>query len=149
MTEDRNLELNTVIQRFSASSKALDELQERISALSHTSDALTKSNAGIQEATTLIRKFVSEISNVTEGLHRSNTGIQIAVEAASKLLHGTEVNQIKVSVDQILAAIQTQLTAANSELRNSKANEGRVQQELADLKKRIATLSSRAQKKIG
>jgi len=149
MTEEKNLELNAVIQRFSASSKALDELQERISALSHISDAFTKSNAGIQEATTLIQKFVSEISNVTEGLRLSNTGIQIAVEAASKLLHGTEVSQIKVSVDQILATIQTQLTAANSELSNSKANEQRLQQELTDLKKRIATLPSRAQKKIG
>lgn len=148
MSDDKSIELTAVIERFSKSTKTLDDLSERISMLSNTSDALAKNTTGITEATALIQKFVTEVSTVTNSLRVSNTGIQQAVEAASKYLQGKDLIQMKTVIDQIHELLQKQLISVTAELQDARDRGDKIQQELVELKKKFLSLPSRVQKKF-
>jgi len=149
MSDDKNLELKSIIQKFSQSTSALDSLTEKISSLSRTSDEIGKSGAGITESHVQIRRVVDEIGALSKELKRANIAVEGALTSVASFLRGTELGAMKQGIDRVEGILTKQLSAVTSELHDLRIKEQQIASEFSQLKGKVAALPEKAKKKFG
>jgi uncharacterized coiled-coil DUF342 family protein len=149
MSDDKNLELKSIIQKFSQSTSALDSLTEKISSLSRTSDEIGKSEAGISKSHLQIKRIADEIELLSKELKRANTAVEGALTSVATFLHGSELGGMKQGIDQIVGILTLQLTVTTDELKELRIKEQQVSSELSQLKGKVSGLPEKAKKKFG
>lgn len=149
MSDDKNLELKSIIQKFSQSTSALDSLTEKIGSLSRTSDEIGKSGAGISQSHLQIKRIADEIEVLSKELKRANTAVEGALTSVATFLHGTELGTMKQGVDRIEGILTLQLTATANDLRVLRIKEQETNSELLILKGKVKAMPDRAKNKYG
>lgn len=142
MADEKSLELRSLIRRFTDSTEALDGLNERMKSLSATAETLTRTNTGVSEMSEQMRKFVEETSRLVILLSGAIEKVQSAVEKSVNLLDGEDLSDVKKSLAQIQALLESQQAKTQVELEQAKV-------EVANLSAQLVTLQTNTAIKLG
>ena len=147
MSEDKSLELRSLVRRFTESTEALDGLNQRMNSLSATSETLTRTNTGVTEMSGQMRKFVEEASRVAILLRGATEKVQSAVEKSVQLLDGGDLSEVKAAMSDIKVLLEKQTGEAQVKLAKANSEVARLTAELAQVQLKIANLPPKVKKK--
>lgn len=147
MSDDKSLELRSLVRRFTESTEALDGLNERMKSLSATAETLTRTNTGVSEMSGQMRRFVEEASRVAILLRGATEKVQSAVEKSVHLLDGGDLSQVKAEMRDIKALLEKQSKESQAELAKANSEVARLTAELAQVQLKIANLPPKVKKK--
>lgn len=147
MSDDKSLELRSLVRRFTESTEALDGLNERMKSLAATTETLTRTNTGVSEMSGQMRRFVEEASSVTILLRGATEKVQSAVEKSVHVLDGGDLSEVKAEMRDIKALLEKQSKESQVELAKAKSEVARLTAELAQVQLKIANLPPKVKKK--
>lgn len=147
MSDDKSLELRSLVRRFTESTEALDGLNERMKSLSTTAETLTRTNTGVTEMSGQMRNFVEEASRVALLLRSATEKVQDAVEKSVHLLDGGDLSEVKAAISDIKVLLDKQTGEAQVELTKANSEVARLTAELAHVQLKIANLPPKVKKK--
>lgn len=147
MSDDKSLELRSLVRRFTESTEALDGLNERMKSLSATAETLTRTNTGVSEMSGQMRRFVEEASSVAILLRGATEKVQSAVEKSVHLLDGGDLSEVKAEIRDIKALLEKQTNESQAELAKANSEVARLTGELAQVQLKIANLPPKVKKK--
>jgi multidrug resistance efflux pump len=147
MSDDKSLELRSLVRRFTESTEALDGLNERMKSLSATAETLTRTNTGVSEMSGQMRRFVEEASRVAILLRGATEKVQSAVEKSVHLLDGGDLSEVKAEMRDIKALLEKQSKESQAELTKANSEVARLTAELAQVQLKIANLPPKVKKK--
>jgi multidrug resistance efflux pump len=154
MSDDKPLELRSIIRRFADSTEALDGLNERMKSLAATAETLAHTNAGVSEMAGQMRSFVEEASRVGVLLSGAIEKVQRVIEMSVHFLDGGDLSEVKAEMHNIKALLENQLRESqvelarvNSELAKRESEFARLAAQLAQVQVKLAKLPPRVKKK--
>jgi chromosome segregation ATPase len=147
MSDDKSLELRSLVRRFTESTEALDGLNERMKSLSATAETLSRTNTGVSEMSGQMRRFVEEASSVTVLLRDATEKVQSAVEKSVHVLDGGDLREVKAELRGIKALLEKQSKESQAELAKANSEVARLTAELAQVQLKIANLPPKVRKK--
>lgn len=147
MSDDKSLELRSLVRRFTESTEALDGLNERMKSLAATAETLSRTNTGVSEMSEQMRRFVEQASSVTILLRGATEKVQSAVEKSVHVLDGGDLSEVKAEMRDIKAFLEKQSKESQVELAKAKSEVARLTAELAQVQLKIANLPPKVKKK--
>jgi len=147
MSDEKSLELRSLVRRFTESTEALDGLNERMKSLSATAEILTRTNTNVSEMSVQMQRFVEEASRVAILLHGATEKVQSAVERSVHLLDGGDLSEVKAEMRDIKALLEKQSKESQAELAKANSEVARLTAELAQVQLKIANLPPKVKKK--
>jgi chromosome segregation ATPase len=149
MTDDKNLELKSVIAKFNQSSSALDSLTEKISALNSASAEISRAEKGISESHQQVARVADEITALSKELRVANSLVRQAIESVASFLNATELGAMKVGIDQISEAVNNQIQGLNQKLSENTRNEIDLNSRITALQTKIDSVPEKMKNKLG
>ena len=149
MTDEKNLELKSIIAKFNQSSAALDSLTEKLGVLSGASNEITRAEAGITESHLQVRRMADEVKVISIELKRANVSVENALESVATFLHGTELSTMRQGIEKISDALENQIQELNKKLEDKSQSEKNLVDHISTLQARINAVPEKMKKKLG
>ena len=149
MTDEKNLELKSVIAKFNQSSSALDALTERLSKLNDANNEISRAEQGISESHRQVKRVADEVTALSKELRIANSMVRQAMESVASFLNATELGAMKQGIDQILTSVNSQNQDLSKKVADGVKAEAELNSQIAALKSKIDAVPEKLKKKLG
>ena len=122
----------SVAERFSAATAALDTLHRRIGSLAGAQEHQDAMSDAITEASKQLREMVSTLASTTETVLASLVDLRGALESAAEFLGGSQVEVLRREVISLQEGIASARTSAAADTESLRAAVTRVGDRLAE-----------------
>jgi len=149
VTDEKNLELKSVIAKFNQSSSALDALTERLSKLNDANNEISRAEQGISESHRQVKRVADEVTALSKELRIANSMVRQAMESVASFLNATELGAMKQGIDQILTSVNSQNQDLSKKVADGVKAEAELNSQIAALKSKIDAVPEKLKKKLG
>jgi hypothetical protein len=154
--ESSAMDLRSVVQRFSDSSEALEQLRERLRRLAEAEDAQVDAADSINEARDQLRRLTGELENEIAVLSAATAETRSAMAAATEFLQGTDLKLIRDEITR-LGSAQDDLRSSNSQiaellehdLASARTEASQAVEARRQLEAKVAALPEKTRRKFG
>lgn len=143
------LALEDVTRRFAESEETLARAREQLHGLIQAEESSTASAASLREAANSVGAFVQRADSLLGELEQAQRQAREVLEAGAKFLDGTELRELKHSVDVMTQSIQHRLASIQESVANVDAANARAGAAEAELQRIKDALSTRQLRKLG
>jgi chromosome segregation ATPase len=152
MSEHESLGLRAVTERFEESTGLMDQLRDRLSALTLAEETQGRAAQALDGSATQLGALVGEIRGVVEGLAAAQASTQAALDVARTTLESTDLQVLRDEISAVHAELRqlrelTSEAQAAATLARADADDARRQH--AELAAKVATLPARARRRAG
>jgi hypothetical protein len=156
MSDNRGLDLRAVVERFDASTRALDDLSENLTSLTATSELLRTTNQSTQSAANSISAAVNQIVALNDRLRKATEAVASATESAGRFLSNTDMSQVSKGLEDLRSLFERQIItlaeerdAARSEVQQLRTDLLASQAETESLRRKFDSIPEKNRKKLG
>lgn len=105
MTSNDSVEVRAVVERFREASDTLEALQDRLSSIASTDVARREAATSLDAAANGLQQHTVVIAEATKAIAEATRRTQDAMGAAQKFLKGTDLNALKVAVEETSSGV--------------------------------------------
>ena len=141
--------LEDVTRRFADSEETLARAREQLQGLIRAEESSTASAASLQEAASSVGAFVQRADSLLGELEQAQRQAREVLEAGAKFLDGTELRELKQTVEELTKSLQDRLASIQERVANVDAANARADAAEAELQRIKESLSARQVRKLG